>query len=75
MAEYLYATGGYTPSAWELKGLACACMTFIILCMLLSLHQACNNQLMIFEVVIFSTKWSLRLSNAVGVVKIITLLL
>jgi hypothetical protein len=26
-------------------------------------------------VVIFSTKWSLRLSNAIGVIKIITLLL
>lgn len=33
MAEYLYATGGYKPSAWELKGLAVACMTVVILCM------------------------------------------
>jgi hypothetical protein len=31
MAEYLYAIGGYTPTAWELKGLAVACITFIIL--------------------------------------------
>lgn len=55
MAEYLYATGGFTPSAWQLKGLAVGCMTFIIL------------------LVIFSTKWSLRLSNAVGIIKVITL--
>lgn len=32
MAQYLYAIGGYTPSAWELKGLAVACMTFVVLC-------------------------------------------
>jgi hypothetical protein len=32
MAQYLYAVGGKTASAWELKGLASACMTFIILC-------------------------------------------
>jgi hypothetical protein len=31
MAQYLYATGGKTPSAWELKGLAVGCMTFIVL--------------------------------------------
>ncbi|TVY29172.1 High-affinity methionine permease [Lachnellula hyalina] len=55
MAQYLFATGGYTPSAWEQKGLAVGCITFIIL------------------LVIFSTKWSLRLSNAVGIIKIITL--
>ncbi|TVY33450.1 High-affinity methionine permease [Lachnellula subtilissima] len=55
MAQYLFATGGYTPSAWEQKGLAVGCISFIIL------------------LVLFSTKWSLRLSNAVGVIKIITL--
>lgn len=32
MAQYLYAVGGKTPTAWELKGLASACITFIILC-------------------------------------------
>ncbi|RFU25893.1 hypothetical protein B7463_g10429, partial [Scytalidium lignicola] len=31
MAQYLYATGGHTPTAWELKGLAVGCMTFVIL--------------------------------------------
>lgn len=31
MAQYLYATGGHTPSDWELKGLATACFTFIVL--------------------------------------------
>ncbi|TAQ85963.1 hypothetical protein B7494_g5719 [Chlorociboria aeruginascens] len=56
MAEYLFATGEYTPTAWQQKGLAVACMTFIIL------------------LVIFSTKWSLRLSNGVGIIKVITLI-
>lgn len=32
MAQYLFATGGYTPKAWELKGLAVGCVTFILLC-------------------------------------------
>lgn len=32
MAEYLFATGGYNPTTWQLKGLAVACMTFIIAC-------------------------------------------
>lgn len=31
MAQYLYATGGHTPTPWELKGLAVACFTFIVL--------------------------------------------
>ncbi|KAH8819833.1 amino acid transporter-like protein [Xylogone sp. PMI_703] len=56
MAQYLYATGGYTPTAWELKGLAVACMTFVI------------------SLVIFNTKLSLRVSNTVGIIKIITLI-
>lgn len=33
MAQYLYATAGHTPTPWEQKGLAVACITFIILCM------------------------------------------
>jgi amino acid transporter len=57
MAQFLYATGGFTPSAWQLKGLAVGCMTFIV------------------GLVIFSTQLSLRLSNAVGVLKLTTLLL
>jgi len=56
MAQYLYATANHEPSPWELKGLAVACITIIIL------------------LVIFNTKVSLHLSNAVGIVKIITLL-
>ena len=32
IAQYLYDTGGHTPTAWQLKGLAVGCMTFIILC-------------------------------------------
>ncbi|KUJ12912.1 amino acid transporter-like protein [Mollisia scopiformis] len=56
MAEYLYATAGHTPTAWEQKGLAVACMTFIIL------------------LVIFSTKISLRISNTVGIIKVLTLI-
>jgi len=56
MAQYLYATGGHAPTPWELKGLAVACITFIIL------------------LVIFNTRVSLHISNAVGVVKITTLL-
>lgn len=32
MGDYLFAMAGYTPSAWEKKGLAVGCMTFIILC-------------------------------------------
>ena len=56
MAQYLFATGGHTPAAWELKGLAVACMTFIVL------------------LVVFNTKVSLHILNAVGVVKITTLL-
>ncbi|TVY73502.1 High-affinity methionine permease [Lachnellula suecica] len=58
MAQYLFAAGGYTPSAWELKGLAVGCMTFITL----------------LTVVIFSTKLSLRVSNGVGIIKVITLI-
>jgi len=30
MAEYLFATGDYSPTAWELKGLAVACMTLVM---------------------------------------------
>ncbi|QSZ34470.1 hypothetical protein DSL72_006064 [Monilinia vaccinii-corymbosi] len=48
MGDYLFAMAGYTPSAWEEKGIA--------------------------VVVIFSTKHSLRISNVVGVIKVITLL-
>ncbi|CZR58395.1 related to methionine transport protein, high affinity [Phialocephala subalpina] len=55
MAQYLYATAGHTPTPWEQKGLAVACITFIIL------------------LVIFSTKISLRISNTVGIIKVITL--
>ncbi|KIM94016.1 hypothetical protein OIDMADRAFT_136507 [Oidiodendron maius Zn] len=56
MAQYLFAIGGYNPSAWQLKGLAAGSITFIML------------------LVIFSTKWSLRISNAIGVIKLLTLL-
>ncbi|KAH8770236.1 high affinity methionine permease [Hyaloscypha sp. PMI_1271] len=56
IAQYLYDTGGHTPTAWQLKGLAVGCMTFIIL------------------LVIFSTRWSLRISNGVRIIKIVTLL-
>ncbi|KAL3421229.1 high affinity methionine permease [Phlyctema vagabunda] len=55
MAKYLFATGGYVPSAWEQKGLAVACFTLVLV------------------LVLFSTRLSLRVSNAVGVIKIITL--
>ncbi|KAH8593187.1 amino acid transporter-like protein [Bisporella sp. PMI_857] len=56
MAQFLYATAGHTPTAWQLKGLAAGCITFIVL------------------LVFFSTKLSLRISNAVGVIKITTLI-
>ncbi|KAK6608723.1 high-affinity methionine permease [Botrytis cinerea] len=56
MGNYLFAMAGYTPSSWEQKGLAVACITFITL------------------LVIFSTKHSLRISNAIGVIKLITLI-
>ncbi|TGO13437.1 hypothetical protein BTUL_0069g00030 [Botrytis tulipae] len=55
MGNYLFAMAGYTPSSWEQKGLAVACITFITL------------------LVIFSTKHSLRISNVIGVIKLITL--
>jgi hypothetical protein len=32
MAQYLFAAAGVTPTALEKKGLAVACMTFIVLC-------------------------------------------
>lgn len=32
MAQYLYAIGDYTPSNWELKGLAIGCYTLAVLC-------------------------------------------
>ncbi|KAF7885101.1 hypothetical protein EAF00_010919 [Botryotinia globosa] len=57
MGNYLFAMAGYTPSSWEQKGLAVACITFITL------------------LVIFSTKHSLRISNVIGVIKLITLVL
>jgi hypothetical protein len=74
MAQYLYAAAGHTPTAWEKKGLAVACMTFIVLCEYWRLR---NRAWLIFNftVIIFSTKHSLRISNAVGIIKIITLLL
>ncbi|TVY88450.1 High-affinity methionine permease, partial [Lachnellula willkommii] len=74
MAQYLFATGGYTPSAWEQKGLAVGCISFIILCKYTIFSNSPAHTNGDFPVVIFSTKWSLRLSNAIGVIKIITLI-
>lgn len=55
MADYLFAMGKHTPTAWELKGVAVGVWTLCIL------------------VLIFSTPWAYRISNAIGVVKLVTL--
>jgi hypothetical protein len=74
MAQYLYATGGHTPTPWQLKGLAVGCITFIIARKLI--QPATNFLLWLTSlVIIFNTKLSLRLSNGVGIIKVITLLL
>lgn len=43
MAQYLFRIGNYTPSAWELKGLAVGCITFIVLCRLRCLLYSYNR--------------------------------
>jgi amino acid transporter len=55
MAKYLFAIGDHAPTAWESKGLAVACYTLAVAC------------------VLFNTKGSFMASNAIGVVKLLTL--
>ncbi|OTA98282.1 hypothetical protein M426DRAFT_17573 [Hypoxylon sp. CI-4A] len=55
-AQYVYQIAGYTPTSWQLKGVAVAGYTLASLCV--TLHN----------------KYSLWLSNLLGVVKIITLI-
>ncbi|KAE9976711.1 hypothetical protein EG328_002426 [Venturia inaequalis] len=58
LAQYLYKIAGSTPSSWEQKGVAVAAYTVTVGCMFL----------------IFNTRWSLRLSNAIGLIKLLTLI-
>ncbi|KAK0733120.1 amino acid permease-domain-containing protein [Lasiosphaeria miniovina] len=55
LAQYLFRTNGYTPTAWELKGVAVAGYTVAVL------------------VVAFNTRVSYGISNAIGIVKVLTL--
>jgi amino acid transporter len=55
-ANYLFATGDYSATNWETKGLAIGVYTIA------------------FLTVVFSTKWSYRASNAIGLIKLITLI-
>ncbi|KAK8040249.1 High-affinity methionine permease [Apiospora marii] len=56
LANYLFAAAGRTGTEWQIKGVALAGYTVVLLA------------------VVFHTKYSYYLSNAIGVVKLITLI-
>ncbi|KAK8043988.1 high-affinity methionine permease [Apiospora rasikravindrae] len=56
LANYLFATAGRTGTEWQIKGVALAGYTVVLLA------------------VVFHTKYSYYLSNAIGAVKLITLI-
>jgi amino acid transporter len=56
LAAYLFQVNGHSPSPWELKGVAIAAFTLVII--LLGVN----------------TRFAYRFSNAIGVVKLITLI-
>lgn len=62
----------HTPTAWESKAVGLAALTIITLRKLIVHVPAANPD---SPAVWFSTRWTLRLSNTLGVLKLVTLLL
>lgn len=72
LAQYLFRANGHTPTNWQLKGVALAGYSVAFLCTYLSSTQT-NRLPLTPPVVAFHTKTSYYLSNAIGIVKVITL--
>ena len=75
MARYILVAAGVTDTAWRTRGLAVGAYTFVIMGEQVVLPESEPFGLSVFIVGIFSTKWSLRITNVIGVVKVLTLLL
>lgn len=80
MAKYLFKLADAEPSAWQLKGVAAASYTVAVLGQYLMglslLKDIVADRMWMFDtVLVFNTRWSLRITNAIGLVKLITLLL
>ena len=75
LATYLLVAGGVETSTWNVRGLAVGAMTVIVTSTWrsIAMFMILVNHSKI--VCIASTKWSLRLSNTIGLVKVITLIL
>jgi hypothetical protein len=74
LARYLLAAGGAEQTDWKIKGLAVGVFTIIIMspCGPFDMKPDLTDLL---PVAMASTKWSLHLSNAIGIVKVVTLVL
>lgn len=80
VAEYIFKMTDHTPSDWESKGVGIAALTIIILRTSFSFPFILKNITLTLlrshlTAVFFSTNISLRLSNILGIAKIITLLI
>lgn len=75
MAKYLLQMRGHTATDWEQKGLAVGCMAFVLACEFSIFSGSLIRCSQYFLGSLCSTKWSLKVSNAVGAVKVVTLVL
>lgn len=75
LSNYLFRIVGRSATEWESKGVAVAGYTVAVVCTYQTLLRTTFRFLTSSLVCIASNKWSLWFSNAVGVVKITTLLL
>jgi hypothetical protein len=74
LAQYLFRLAEAESTAWKLKAVALASYTVAVLCMW-SPRAVLNWQFLTRTVLVFDTKWSLRLANAIGFIKLVTLIL
>jgi hypothetical protein len=74
LAQYLFKINGATPTAWEQKGVAVAAYTVAVgrKCPVSKVMPLNGSNLRL--VLVFNTRWSLRISNAIGLVKLLTLI-
>lgn len=74
LAEYLFRINGHAPSAWELKGTAVAAYTVAVLRKSSrSRVESLNN---LYELVlVFNNRVGFLLSNGIGIVKVVTIVL
>ena len=73
LAQYLFRINGHTPSTWELKGTAVAGYTVAVLRRFLSVCGRSDDSQQ--AVLTFNTRAGFLLSNGIGIVKVITLIL